>query len=55
MAPIRWTEESHRWLRDIYAHIAADNPVAAEQVVLGIYKKVQILQTFSRYRTQISS
>jgi plasmid stabilization system protein ParE len=46
MAEIRWTEEAHRWLRDIFDYIAAENPDAARSVVGGIYEKVQILRTF---------
>lgn len=56
MAEIRWTEESHRWLRDIYDYIAADNPDAAQKVVSGIYEKAQILRSFPevgyRYRAE---
>jgi len=39
MAEIRWTEEAHRWLHDIFDYIAADNPEAAQKVVSGIYEK----------------
>ncbi|MBI2866658.1 MAG: type II toxin-antitoxin system RelE/ParE family toxin [Chloroflexi bacterium] len=46
MAEIRWTEEADRWLRDIYAYIAADNPGAAKKVVAGIYDRVQVLRQF---------
>ena len=46
MAEIRWTEEAHRWLRDIYDYVAADNPSAAQRVVSGIYEKAQILERF---------
>ena len=42
MAEIRWTEESSRWLQDIYAYIAAENADAAGKVVTGIYDKVQV-------------
>jgi len=56
MAEIRWTEEAHRWLRDIYGYIAADNPEAAQKVVSGIYEKTQVLKRFPeighRYRTE---
>ena len=56
MAEIRWTEEAHRWLRDIHAYIAADNPVAAQQVVSGIYEKAQMLGRFpeigQKYRAE---
>ena len=43
MAEVRWTEESVRWLRDIYDYIASDNPAAAARVVDSIYQKVQVL------------
>ena len=46
MAEIGWTEEAYRWLRDIHDYIAADNPVAAQKVVAGIYEKVQVLRRF---------
>lgn len=56
MAEIRWTEESHRWLRDIFDYIAAENPAAAEKVVAGIYEKAQLLRDFPeagyRYRRE---
>ena len=31
MAKIVWTVEAERWLEDIYAYIAADNPLAAAE------------------------
>ena len=46
MAEINWTVEAERWLRDIYDHIAAENPSAATRVVEGIYKKAQLLWQF---------
>ncbi len=46
MAEMRWTEEAHRWLRDIHDYIAEDNPDAAHKVVSGIYEKVQVLRRF---------
>lgn len=56
MAEIRWTEEAHRWLRDIYDYIATDNLEAAQKVVSGIYEKVQVLRRFPeighKYRTE---
>lgn len=42
MAKIRWTREAEKWLREIYDHIAQDNPAAAERVVTGIFRKVQV-------------
>ena len=56
MAEIRWTEEAHRWLRDIHDYIAADNPGVAQKVVSGIYEKAQVLRRFPeighKYRTE---
>lgn len=56
MAEIRWTEEAHRWLRDIYDYIATDNPDAAQKVVAGIYEKAQLLRQFPeigyKYRSE---
>jgi toxin ParE1/3/4 len=46
MAEIRWTEEAHRWLRDIFDYIATDNPNAAQKVVVGIYERAQVLRQF---------
>ena len=46
MAEIRWTPEAERWLREIYNYIAQDNVNAAQRVVVGIYKKAQILKDF---------
>ncbi|MCD6385660.1 type II toxin-antitoxin system RelE/ParE family toxin [Candidatus Sumerlaeota bacterium] len=56
MAEIRWTEEAYRWLRDIYDYISADNPIAAQKVISGIYEKAQSLSQFPeigyRYREE---
>ncbi|MBI3580113.1 MAG: type II toxin-antitoxin system RelE/ParE family toxin [Ignavibacteriales bacterium] len=46
MAEINWTEESQRWLRDIFDYIATNNPDAAEKVITEIFEKAQILQSF---------
>ena len=46
MEEIRWTEEAHRWLRDIHDYIAEDSPDAAQKVVCGIYEKAQVLRRF---------
>lgn len=46
MVEIRWTEEAHRWLRNIHDYIAADNPDIAQKVVSGIYEKTQVLRRF---------
>jgi toxin ParE1/3/4 len=39
MAEINWTAEAERWMREIYDYIAQDKPVAAANVVSGIYAK----------------
>ncbi len=56
MAEIRWTEEAHRWLRDIFDYIATDNPNAAQKVAAGIYEKAQLLRQFPeigyKYRSE---
>lgn len=44
MGEITWTEEAHRWLRDIHDYIVCDNPDAARQVIAGIYEKAKTLQ-----------
>jgi toxin ParE1/3/4 len=48
MGKVRWTEESERWLRDIYDYIAQDNPNAAQRVVAGIYDRAQFLARFPK-------
>jgi toxin ParE1/3/4 len=48
MAEIRWTMEASNWLQNIYDYISLENPNAAQRVVEGIYKKVQILKEFPR-------
>ena len=44
MAEINWTNESLRWLEDIFDFIAQNNPGAASQVVNSIYDRVQVLK-----------
>ena len=57
MAEIRWTDEAGRWLRDIHDYIAAENPVAAKKVIVGIYEKAQVLRDFPeighKYREEV--
>lgn len=57
MAEIAWTEEATRWIEDIYAYIAADNPRAAARTVRGIYDRAQDLARFPElgYRYLASS
>ena len=43
MGNLNWTSEAQRWLRDIFEHIGAENPIAAKSVVLGIFEKARIL------------
>ena len=44
MAEIRWTYEAELWLKEIYDYIALDNPLAAREVVEGIYTTAQMLK-----------
>ena len=46
MAELVWTEESERWLKDIFDYIARDNPDAAATVITGIYDRAQTLLQF---------
>ena len=46
MARISWTQESERWLRDIYDYIAEDSPAAALRTIEGIHQKAQLLCKF---------
>ncbi|MCL4692912.1 MAG: type II toxin-antitoxin system RelE/ParE family toxin [Candidatus Hydrogenedentes bacterium] len=50
MAEIRWTEESVVWLRDIHDYISRDNPIAANEVVSGIFDRAQGLVQFPQLR-----
>jgi plasmid stabilization system protein ParE len=43
LANVEWTEEAAAWVRDIYDHIAADNPEAAERVAEGLYLRAEQL------------
>lgn len=56
MAEIRWTSEAHIWLKDIFDHIAHDNPLAATEVVEGIYSRAQVLREHPRigYRYDVA-
>jgi toxin ParE1/3/4 len=46
VAKITWTDESRRWLEDIFEYIAADNPDAAAGTVEGIYERAQVLAQY---------
>ena len=46
MGKVVWTDESLRWLEDIFEFIAQDNPQAAAQTIDGIYERVQALVDF---------
>ncbi len=46
MAELVWSEESERWLRDIFEYIALDNPDAADAVITEIYDRAQSLLNF---------
>lgn len=46
MAEVRWTEESLRWLQDIYEYVSLDDPHAASQIIQGIYDRTQDVRDF---------
>ncbi|MBI5462132.1 MAG: type II toxin-antitoxin system RelE/ParE family toxin [Gammaproteobacteria bacterium] len=46
MAHIKWTEQAHGWLREIFDYIAQDNPAAAHEVIRSIYDKTRTLRRF---------
>ncbi len=48
MATIKWSEEAHHWLRDIFDYIARDNPAAARKVVVGKDDPARILRRFPK-------
>ncbi|QWF71577.1 type II toxin-antitoxin system RelE/ParE family toxin [Methylomonas paludis] len=43
MAEINWTDEAELWLKEIYDYIAQDKQQAAENVIFGIFQKVDLL------------
>ena len=48
MVDIHWTDEAELWLKNIHDYIALDKSTIAKKVVIEIYQKVQILQSFPR-------
>jgi len=46
LARLIWTQESRRWLRDIYEYIARDSQPAARKVVHGIFDRTHLLLEF---------
>ena len=48
MVDIYWTDEAELWLKNIHDYIALDKSTIAKKVVIEIYQKVQILQSFPR-------
>jgi plasmid stabilization system protein ParE len=46
VAKITWTEESLRWLEDIFEYVVTDNPHAASLTVQGIFERAQDLVDF---------
>ncbi len=47
MVKIFWTDESKKWLREIYEYISLDNQKIAKKVISEIIKKTEILKSFS--------
>lgn len=48
MARIKWTEQGHGWLKEIFEYIAQDNPAAAQEVIHGIICRVRMLRRYPR-------
>lgn len=48
MAEINWTEEAIEWLHDIHDYIAENNLEAANNVIDGLYNRVQILEEYPK-------
>lgn len=46
MGKIKWTHKGRVWLKKVHDYIAHDKPVAAQQLVEEIYKKVEVLHEF---------
>ena len=44
MARVEWTAEAKAWVREIYNHIASENPDAAERVAEELYVRAEQLQ-----------
>ena len=53
MGKLNWTAESERWIRDIFEYIEAENPIAANEVVLGIYEGLKFLPNTLKLATVI--
>ncbi len=47
MAKVEWTGEANRRLKAIHDYVAKDKPEAAFRLVESIYRRVEILATFS--------
>jgi toxin ParE1/3/4 len=47
LAKVVWTAEAEERLKEIHDYIALDKPAAAFRLVESIYRKVEILATFS--------
>lgn len=48
MVEINWTYEAELWLKDIHDYIALDKKTIAKKVVVEIFNKVQIRQSFPK-------
>ncbi|MDC7126868.1 MAG: type II toxin-antitoxin system RelE/ParE family toxin [Spirochaetales bacterium] len=46
MVEIFWTDESKKWLGEIYDYISEDNPANAKKVILGIIDTTKAIQDF---------
>jgi plasmid stabilization system protein ParE len=49
MVRINWTHEAKYWLKYIHDYIAEYDPIAAQNVIKGIYAKVGLLGSFPEF------
>jgi plasmid stabilization system protein ParE len=47
LAKVVWTAEAEERLKEIHDYVALDKPAAAFRLVESIYRRVEILATFS--------
>jgi plasmid stabilization system protein ParE len=46
MVEIFWTDESKKWLKEIYDYIVLDNEKIAKRVINEIIERTEIIKTF---------
>jgi toxin ParE1/3/4 len=46
LVTIYWTDESKRWLKEIFDYLAEDNRIVAYRVITGIIQKIDLIKQF---------